>query len=135
MCWHSCLHGTLCAFEDVQEIDALVDYFERCTLKFRCGWRNPLFQLHIWNVYDHVQDHLRCINNPVEGLHHELQATLGRFNSRLIEVLKLEQSRTENKLVCLNASQPSKRQVCANVESSQDSSCGLSELTLRTICS
>ena len=138
-------HDIVRAFEKLQdiapqEIDALLDYFENAWIgrPFRRGRRNPLFQSHIWTVYGRIQERLPRTNNSVEGWHRALQATLGHHRHpkcKLIEVSKLEQSQTENKLVHLNAGQhdqPNARYVRVS-ESSRECGCTLCKPTNCTI--
>ena len=101
------------AFETVIEnipenFEPLVDYFEDTWIgrPFRRGRRNPTFPPDMWSVYSRVQTDLPRTNNAVEGWHNAMQSTLGHHHPtfyKLVEVLRLEQSHTENRLVRLNA--------------------------------
>lgn len=90
-----------------QDLADLLIYFEDTWIgtPFRRAGRNPLFQPTLWSVYDRLQyKHCRT-NNSLEGWHRATQMSTGYHHPtiyKLINILRLEESHIENKIVRLN---------------------------------
>ena len=61
------------------EISPVAEYFENTYVgrRQRRGRREPIFNIHIWNMYQRTADELPRTNNSVEGWHRSLQANFG----------------------------------------------------------
>ena len=81
--------------ENINEMQQLLDYFEDNYIGRvrRRGRVVPLYEPHIWNIHNRVENELPRTNNSVEGWHRKMQAAVAADHPniwRFINVLKRE---------------------------------------------
>ena len=93
------------------ELDDLVLYFEDTWIGRPCRrgrGRDAMFPPSVWSVYERaVSEHPRT-NNLLEGWHRAMQMSIGHMHPtiyKFIDILRLEQNHTSNKVIRLDCEQ------------------------------
>ncbi|RMZ97756.1 mule transposase domain [Brachionus plicatilis] len=89
------------AFLPVQDVLVSITILNACILTQRVI---PLYSIETWNVFDRVKRRLPRTNNNVENWHSRIQADVRKKMNMLmvVEILRLEQSKSENDYAILS---------------------------------
>lgn len=106
-------------FEKMEEtnqdarIDELLDYFQTTFIGRRVGRqgrrRDPLFSLHMWNVFSRAEGEQPRTNNACEGWHRRFQSNVGAYHPtfwKFVRVLQREEAQCRAEVVQLTAGHP-----------------------------